>query len=100
VPDVFTIAHICTYRGLKNPIFVLVPRLVGCGRPERKRSSDDGGLIDDYAFDTEEGKKNDSENRDGAIEIRLVALQGGQSARRHDELTGRCGMALPVCRDW
>ena len=29
MPDVFTIAHICTYRGLKNPIFVLVPRLVG-----------------------------------------------------------------------
>jgi hypothetical protein len=29
---VFTIAHICTYRGLKNPIFVLVPRLVGSGR--------------------------------------------------------------------
>ena len=27
--DVFTIAHISTYRGLKNPIFVLVPRLVG-----------------------------------------------------------------------
>jgi len=29
VLDVFTIAHICTYRGLENPIFVLGPRLVG-----------------------------------------------------------------------
>ena len=30
--DVFTIAHTFTYRGLKNPIFVLGPRLVRCVR--------------------------------------------------------------------
>lgn len=34
MPDVFTIAHICTYRGLKNPIFVLGPKLVGGVRRE------------------------------------------------------------------
>jgi hypothetical protein len=37
VPDVFTIAHISTYRGLKNPIFVQVPRLVGCKRSKHKK---------------------------------------------------------------
>jgi hypothetical protein len=44
VPDVFTIAHICTYRGLKNPIFVQVPRLVGCVQSERNCGSADVGF--------------------------------------------------------
>jgi hypothetical protein len=37
VLDVFTIAHICTYRGLENPIFVLGPRLVSWVRFEHKK---------------------------------------------------------------
>jgi hypothetical protein len=36
VLDVFTIAHIATYRDLKNPTFVLGPRLVDYARHERK----------------------------------------------------------------
>ena len=37
MPDVFTIAHISTYRGLKNPIFVQGPRLVGVAFREQTR---------------------------------------------------------------
>ena len=50
MPDVFTIAHICTYRGLKNPIFVQVPRLVSWVRPERT-SSDAFAIAMVAAFD-------------------------------------------------